>query len=338
MSQRPPGLQIEGSAVHDFGTARHGETLRHAFSLVNSSQAPIEIVELRTSCSCVVPGGEGGFHETHVGPHARVKLPIALHTSGADATAGGRAIVFFRQQSRPPAFGQLELLVKAAIEPDYRLEPRSIDLGEVSGLDSLSVNRKIRVTPVALPSLVVRGATTSADWLKVAVAPIGDASQGYEVEVVLDAAHFNETKSFDTTLVVATDSQRAPKAAIAVTGKYIAPVEALPPIIIVGSDERGNVERKVRLRCCCLVQLRQAATSPSGASCRFDPERVAREHELTIVVPETTGELATGESATGETKLTAEFFPAGETSVTRELTIPIYRFGPSRRQPLAGVQ
>lgn len=50
-----PRLQVP-NPVHDFGTVKQGEVVRHDFKLVNTGDRALEITEVKRSCGCTTAG------------------------------------------------------------------------------------------------------------------------------------------------------------------------------------------------------------------------------------------------------------------------------------------
>jgi hypothetical protein len=83
---------LEGEAHHDFGVvdAPSGRVeLAHTFHLRNRLDEPIEIVEVRPSCGCLVPE----LSTRTVEPGATLEIPVTLTLKGAGRTRERVALV-----------------------------------------------------------------------------------------------------------------------------------------------------------------------------------------------------------------------------------------------------
>jgi hypothetical protein len=109
--------------AHDFGNVARGSRVRHAFPVINRTNAEIRIADWRTKCGC-----------TDVRVGARVIPPGTQTTVEAtiDTTrfqgykASGLTLVLDR-----PAFDQIDLNMTCFIRRDIALNPGQIDFGTV---------------------------------------------------------------------------------------------------------------------------------------------------------------------------------------------------------------
>jgi hypothetical protein len=320
--EKPKGLIVLDSEEHDFGTCKQGEALRHEFTLQNAGRMPVKIVEVKTSCGCLVAAQVVG---STVPPGDKLALPVGFTTGGAQETASAGVLVGYRKGDEPTDAGEpkyVHLKVRASILPDYRISPREVDFGLVDGLAVQQVDRVIRVEPVAVADVKLLEASSSNPFLHVQVLPKDSHGCVVQVKVSLDVSGFTQSRPFTGSVVFSTDSKRVPKAVVEVKGQYQAPVEIQPDAIVIASDERGEVERQLQLKASCAARVRQVRFSgDEGIRIEFDRELVAQKHVFHLFV----APCKEGRPTDGELEVDVQLLGNGA-STFRTLRVPVHRF------------
>ncbi len=243
------GLVALGPAEHDFGEHRQDEVLTHGFTLVNKTPAPVKIIDVATSCGCLL-AEKTEKTQAPIAPGASVDLPIRFTTGAAQETASGTIRVGYCRMSSSAASGPPEyviLKVRADVTPDYRISPKEVDFGEVDGLAVQQAAAIIRIQPADLPDVAISEVHCSGDFLKARVLPKTPDDPAIRVQVDFDGASFTQSQAINGSVVFSTNSKRVPKALVYVRGKYDAPAEVEPKTIVIQSSERGEVERDLRI-------------------------------------------------------------------------------------------
>ncbi len=319
----PQDLTVDGPAIHDFGVCRQGDILNHEFPLFNYSNQTIDIVELRSSCSCMVPGGEDGFKAEQIPPHGKVMLPVRFAIGGSQGTAAARLLVFYQSEDSKDR-EHLDLRVQATIQPDYLIEPRTVDFGEIDSLVQREVVRTVQVTPVAAKNLVVHSAISTNDLIATRIIPSNQGDSGYSIEVAIDASKLTNEEKLESSLVVETNSKRLPKALVSLRGKHRTPASINPEVVIVESDEQGEVSKNVSIQTGLPSQILSAqCTASKSMRIEFDGNLVSKEHRIQLTVLS---------SEFGHIECNVEFeviFALNDSTSTRKtLRVPVYRFVP----------
>jgi len=276
------GLVVLGPVEHDFGEHRQDEVLSHVFSLVNKTAAPVKIIEVRTSCGCLV----ADRIEEPIAPGASVDLPIRFTTGAAQETASGTIQVGYRRVSGSAASSRPEyviLRVRANVTPDYRISPTEVDFGEVDGLAVQQATSIIRVLPAELPDVKISEVHCSGDFLKAKILPKTPDDPAIRVQVNFDGAGFTQSEAINGAVIFSTNSKRVPHALVPVRGKYNAPAEVEPKSIVITSSEQGEVERDLRLTTSQPARIRGIRGLPdSGVRVEGGNQPVAPEHILRV--------------------------------------------------------
>lgn len=64
--------------MHDFGSVRAGEVIRHSFSILNASESATVVKNFHSACGCTVVGVES----QEIPANGSVEMPVTLDTSG----------------------------------------------------------------------------------------------------------------------------------------------------------------------------------------------------------------------------------------------------------------
>ena len=113
-SAAPGGRLVSPSALHDFGAVVEGDTLRHAFAVTNTGNAPVRIARVERSPACratatpSAPVAAGGTTAIEIECDSRNRPPKLVD-----------AILVFPDDGGPP----LRLELRATIEPLLAFEP-----------------------------------------------------------------------------------------------------------------------------------------------------------------------------------------------------------------------
>lgn len=250
---------------HDFGEVAAGSRLTHRFTLSNSTGQTLEVVGVKSTCSCSTADGLVGVT---VEPGARIEVPVTMRVAEDEDRQAGDISVYFRAgPAGIPAVRTVRVL--ATPRPEYRVEPRSrfIDFG-VSGAP-----RTVRLEPVLNRDARFVSATTSDARLTVRLADDGRAA---EVAITGSGATSGDISAV---VMLATNSPRLPTVPVYVQGECPKSVEVRPRAIVVPSDRAGVFECDLEVECarpslairevvCSDVNVRAELLSPTAATGR----------------------------------------------------------------------
>jgi len=317
----PSGLVVVGPAEHDFGEHHQEEHLTHVFTLVNKTLAPLKIVEVSTSCGCLV----AKKNEEPIAPGASVDLPIRFSTGAAQETASGTVQVGYRKVSDLAASDRPEyviLRVRAAVTPDYRMSPAEVDFGEINGLALEQATRIISVLPAKMPNVEINEVHCSGDFLMARILQKTTDDPAVRIQVSFDGSRLTHSQSINGSVIFSTNSKRVPKAMVYVQGRYDAPVQIEPKAIVIESSERGEAERELRVATSQSSRIRSVQrASDKGVRIEGDNQLVAREHVLRAFVAP-----CQEKALDCEVKVEVELFTDKKESIIRTLKVPFYRF------------
>lgn len=315
----PYGLIAPDAAVHHFGEHRQGEQLRHVFSLLNNTERTVKIVELNSSCQCVVAGDDELGSMTNP-PRQRFSLPISIKTSGSQDEAAGRVIVRYGDAAdeKNDFRGEYALVVKADVLPADRITPSVLDFGTIDGLQTQTATKTVRIVPVDVQNLSVDTLRATTPFLTPKLAAATSSGTDILMDITLNVSSFSSSRSFEGMVTFETNCERARRAAIQVRGRYVAAAEAKPEAVILSSAERGDVERSVHL-----ISARPSRIVSIGLPegqllrARWTENATATDHVVTFVI-----------SPVDQAALHAEIRAENKSSsgIRRTVTIPVSRF------------
>lgn len=310
-----------GSEEHDFGQHYQDEALTHDFTLVNKASTPVKIVEISTSCGCLV----AGIVKESIAPGESVSFPVRFTTGPAQETASGNIRVVYREVDDSAPSGQpkyVSLRVRADVIPDYRISPKEIDFGLIDGLAVQQAVRIFRVEPEAMPDMAIQEVHSSNAFLGAKILPKEADGSTFRIEVTLDASRFTHSESFSGSVVFSTNSRRVPKAIVYVRGKYNAPAQVEPSMFVIGSDERGEVKRELRIKTTHPARIRSArCVGDKRVRIEFDKQLLAQEHVLHLFLAP-----CQEKPLDCEVQFQLELFTEDEQSTCRTLRVPVHRF------------
>ena len=319
------GLTALESSVHDFGSCPQGKSLTHTFTLANQSSRTIRIYGIESSCGCLVAGKEQGLGDAILPVDGRFPLPVAFTPAADDGTASGRIYVSFSEKLDKPSFKDMRriaLTVNAYVQPNYRISPHKLDLGEIDGLRIRKLSRSISFQATGAKPVEVRKVETSSDSLSARLVGPQDSGQETRIEVSWDFSKFKGTQPLSGYVTIQTSDDRSRTALVPVTGKFIDPASIEPEVIVIGSQEDGDIDRDVKVKTSGDSRIRSAVCSGSDrVRVRYDTATWSREHRLGMVVPP-----FGSRPMDAELVVELEILGLDGSRIPREVRLPVHRF------------
>jgi hypothetical protein len=107
----------------DFGSVPRGPTVSHSFRLVNNTNSPVNISNIRVSCGCTTAYAP----QTYLRPGEETAVVARMDTN---RFIGPRTVTIFVQFDRPH-FEEVRLWVQANSRTDFAVTPETLALGTV---------------------------------------------------------------------------------------------------------------------------------------------------------------------------------------------------------------
>lgn len=103
---------------HDFGSVPQGQSIRHDFKLINTGDAPLEIIDVKPSCGCTT----AGEWTRTIKPGEMGTLPLQMET----AQFAGSVTKTITVSSNDPVHPQTVLEIKAAVWTPVQISSRVV--------------------------------------------------------------------------------------------------------------------------------------------------------------------------------------------------------------------
>ncbi len=153
--------------VANGGEVRSGSTLRHEFHLLNRGPGTVRVIDVRSSCGCVVPR----LQKRQFQPNEEAVLPIEVNTlRQGDGAHNWRIVVSYSEDGKP---AELSLILAARILSEVRIEPPALAIRTETG-----ISHTLTVTDRRPRALSVTAVESSLRDLHVRIGGPGHDSQG----------------------------------------------------------------------------------------------------------------------------------------------------------------
>ncbi|MBX9622663.1 MAG: DUF1573 domain-containing protein [Gemmataceae bacterium] len=302
--------------LYHFGEVGQNEELTHEFVVTNRGREPIEVAETTSSCGCTTIGGISG---RVVPPGGEIAVPVTLQTGDNDVEIIGRITLACRRagSDAPPNVFR-DLVVTAAVRPDYWVRPLTTDFGVVTADDPVA--RIIRLRPHRLPDVRVLDVTAQHPAFSARLLPDRSAEGDYQIEVVFTGRGLVQPGRVESPINIRTTSRLRPAVTALSRVYFRPPVTVSPREVVVGADARGEVSREMVVTGNAPIVV-DAATADGPVRVAVTRESPTR-HRLTIHVPPVGG----GGTPNGAVRFRVR--PEADPGEGREVVIPVYRLQP----------
>lgn len=317
---------VADPASHDFGKVRQTDKLSHTFKVRNTFSQPVRITKLETSCTCTASSSDLIGRVVEAGE--AIDLPVTMNAGGGrKASQASEKVKVAWENGQRNHTGILELRIFAYVQPEFLVEPQSLDFGTVS--DYRPVCRTLRLQAIADPTLRVMEATTSHPQLVVnRIRPIDDGPYT-DIDVSYQGKDQLQPSSITGLVKLKTSSTRVPELSFYVQGEFQPPVDVSPSSVTIAGIA-GVVERMVTIRTASPSVISALSSNSSVIQADWrgknsQPMVSAKEHTVAIRLADTSAEVFKG-VVTARLVLTSS-------SKTDDVTIriPVVRFPISRR-------
>lgn len=321
-SQR--SLTVLGSASVDFGEQSQGATLSHTFRLRNDSRSTVQILEFRTSCSCVATPPKTNS-ELSLAPGNYLEVPVSLSTGDRKSSASGALRLTYchlpiKDTTIKPS--QLELRLSATMALPYRISPEKLDFGTLTDLIPSRQARTIEIVGTLGDPLEIHDVSTTCKQLSVRLASSNPVENRHTIEVVLDAHDLVTSLGLRDVIKLSLSSKVAPRAFVEVRANYRQSVESFPPSITVGSAINGRVTERFRIKPACAAKALRLTSTDAAA---ISPKMLATNEDGSIDCQVEIADVSPRQLV-GAIQATISLAPSGEAIATREMSVPVYRF------------
>lgn len=294
--------------THDFGMVAHGAVLTHKMTITNIYDVPMQIIDVRKSCTCL----EAVVPQQVLQPHDTAEITLIMN---AGKFSGQNSQSFFITFG-PQYVSTAVIRVSANSRTDVMLNPGNVDFGVVAQ----------GARPTQTVSLKYSG--KQRDWKVIGVAStngpldvqvqsngrgglLGLGSPEFTVQVTLKEGV--PAGPIQETVALRTNDPVAPLVQFAVQGNVQAPITVSPATVNFGNVALGQAaEAKVMVRATRPFTLQPLAETPDGIS--IEPFPFAGQTQVVTIkfAPKAAGKLKRQimlKSDLGEVALTIEADP-----------------------------
>jgi hypothetical protein len=316
LSLKPPaaadGVSVDAEEF-DFGTVEPGQVVTHNFLLRNGLRVPVEIANVRSSCTCTTAHDVIG---QVVEAGGTTPLVVTLRTGDGGRQQGNIDVYVKLPDGTVPE--PKHLRVHAHAIQKYELSPRSIDFGVVTARRPVMKALRFRSlhAGVGVESVESSHPAFSVD------ATAMTAPDEREIRITFDPGKVSGNGVLTSVVSLRANSRRSPECTIMVQARVDNLLDVEPRAIVVSSQADGVVRSDLVLSSSQPCRVVSVAATPAGVAVSPKQTAVGQEHRLEVLVPDSRGAAFTGEirlqiSIEGDTT-------SSETSV---VTVPVHRHG-----------
>ncbi len=138
---------VAAEPIKDIGVVAKGEKAVHDFEIRNEGDAPLLIQEVRAACGCTVAD-----YDNVIAPGQSGKVRVSVDTSTFSGAIAKGVTVF----TNDPATPQMELTIKAQVEPFIKVKPGYARYITVQGEDKEGTIVQTLWTPDGSPMKIVK--------------------------------------------------------------------------------------------------------------------------------------------------------------------------------------
>lgn len=215
------GVSFDVAAI-DLGDLAQGESVTREFTLRNRLNVPITIAAIETSCSCsTLPEKIRDI----VAPNDQITIPVTMHAGGHDGRLSAKVSVYYRIGSEPLRH-VADAVLSAQVLPDFRLEPKLLDFGTVTELDS--VRRSVEIRPAGLLDAKVLDASSSHESFRIRA----DRISSSRLFVQFNPPSELQSQHLTSVITIKTNSKRLPVAKLFARANFRSTLEVTPTSLV----------------------------------------------------------------------------------------------------------
>ncbi|MFO0972510.1 MAG: DUF1573 domain-containing protein [Phycisphaerae bacterium] len=185
----------------DFGTVAWGDESRRELVIANPELSPVTIGTVRASCDCVIPAVK--LVGRRLAPGERFAIPLVFRPTDGEGPREVHLAVSIGTRT-------LSALMRGVIEPDWRLEPLKIDLGELSASQGRAV--VVRASPGTGRRVQLLGVSSDEGWVIATVGAGGTVNISADPRKMVEGANWAFVE-------IRTDAMRNPTKKVLVMGR-----------------------------------------------------------------------------------------------------------------------
>lgn len=269
------------------GSVHQGDVFSCAFEIKNLSDASNQILDIRSSCSCVSIEGTEALLAVPIPPNGSARLLVGVEALGLTKEMEGRARLVYIPNERKEAY--LDLVLKASVLEDYELRYQDseeaasiVDMGTFSESSQKTKQMGFSLVSTSNRSVDIMDIQFNAEGLKLTE----QSDRGFALEY--SCPRFAYPTNLRVPVVVETSSENKPKALLMLTGEYVPTVQVSPETIALAKEDVGMTKWTVAVTTSEPSRIKYAEIRDSPARLMSDSTHGESRlvHKLIVEVPE----------------------------------------------------
>ena len=215
-AEAKPKIKLD-HLVHDFKEVSPTSELDAVFNITNTGNAPLEIIDIKTSCGCTVPS----IGKRLLDPGESTVFKVHLRPPNVAGLVDKKVTI----KTNDPAIPTIVVSLLANVVLELSIEPQFVRFENV--LRSDQATRDIVLVPKDAEKFKITGIVSDSPYLSTSI--VQEASR-YRVTVKLDAATVPAgTSDFISTLIhIKTNNETVPEALVPVNVRFLPLYSAIP--------------------------------------------------------------------------------------------------------------
>jgi hypothetical protein len=226
-SAAPAGRIALDETGFNFGLMDQQTEASHIFTLRNSGDGPLRILQVFPGCSCAATE----LDSSDIPPGGAARLQVTFYSGSFN----GPVAKVMTIQSSDPARPMAALELRAEVQPVFVFTPSVLDFGQVGR--GQAVAREVTMGDAKGRPFAITGIASSLTNLTVTAAPLDRAGASYRLQAAL--APQSRAGPLVGSIEVTTDRKVSGKAILLVIGTVIGPVRVTPAALFLGMVAPG---------------------------------------------------------------------------------------------------
>lgn len=263
------------STVHNFGEVWTNQSLEHAFSITNTGDETLKILQVKPSCGCTVAGS----YPREIKPGDTGKFPFKLNSN----KLRGKFSKTISVKTNDPKAGQMRLSLTGTVKHFIEVTPSMAQFGRVDADTVRTKTVKLQNNTDKIMKLTLSSQTPESETFKAELVEVVPGKQ-YDLNITAQPPFKPKLNRH----LIKIDSNLAEHKSVDIIcmANYPPRIELQPDTIVVQPVSR-DVVRKVRFRNngAKLVNLVSAKADDDSLKVETKPIEDGKQYELTITIP-----------------------------------------------------
>jgi hypothetical protein len=267
----------------DFGSVPRGPMLKHYFRVVNNTNEPVTISNVRVSCGCT----NATALKTYLKPGEETHIYATMDTT---RFVGPKTVTIFVQFSSP-SFEEVRLWVQANGRDDFKVGPDTLALGQVKRGSNPSA--AVVVTFYGLQDTKITEVKTESNYIHTVVKPVKTDSGENAFELKASLRSDTPAGKWYSDVWLKTNNPSLPQIRVPLTVEIESALSVSPDVVSIGQMKvNGESERRVVIRGAQAFKVTKIEGADEVLTIKDSTEEAKSIHVLTVKIkPTKAGEV-----------------------------------------------